>query len=187
MINDETLIKRILERDESVLSDISDKYGAYMSAIAHRILMYDEDVEECINDTLYSLWNSVIPNNPSNLKAFIGKIIRNKAIDKTRTNEFKVQKNRVYTESMEELSDLYSAVNGPDAFLDEISLREEINSFLERCSKKNRIIFLLRYWEYMSTSEIALKLEISQKKVINSLAYTRLKLRKHLENRGFVI
>ena len=82
--NDREIIKKFNERDESALADVNRKYGGYCSAIALNILGNQQSAEECVNDTLMRLWESIPPAAPRYFPAFIGKIVRNIALNAVR-------------------------------------------------------------------------------------------------------
>ncbi len=45
-----------------------------------------EDCEECVNDVMLELWQSIPPAQPSDLRAYIAEIVRCRAIDKSRAS-----------------------------------------------------------------------------------------------------
>ena len=81
-MHDVEIIELLLRRDEKALFAAEEKYKSYCVAVAERILGSREDAEECWNDALSGLWNSVPPNEPQNLKLYLGKIARNTALKK---------------------------------------------------------------------------------------------------------
>ena len=81
-MEDTKIIELFFKRDEGALLQASAKYGAYCSKIAMNVLGSLEDASECMNDTLLRAWNSIPPNKPENLKAYLGRIARNIALDR---------------------------------------------------------------------------------------------------------
>ena len=82
MVSDALLIQRLNARDESVLQDIRSMYGNICFQMAFRILENREDAEECVNDMLMSVWNSIPPNRPDHLPAYCAALVRNSALQK---------------------------------------------------------------------------------------------------------
>lgn len=78
-MNDQKIIELFWERHESAISVTAEKYGKYCHTIAYNILFNHFDAEECVNDTYLGAWNSIPPQKPGNLTAFLGKIVRNLA------------------------------------------------------------------------------------------------------------
>lgn len=59
MVSDDSIIKRLNSRDESALQDIHRLYGGICYQMAFRILENHEDAEECVNDMLLDVWDSI--------------------------------------------------------------------------------------------------------------------------------
>lgn len=72
-MNDQKIIELFWERHESAISVTAEKYGKYCHTIAYNILFNHFDAEECVNDTYLGAWNSIPPQKPGNLTAFLGK------------------------------------------------------------------------------------------------------------------
>lgn len=82
-------------RDPEATAAIQQQYGAYCTGIAQRILTDPRDCEECLNDVWLRVWNALEHRKPANLKGWLGAIVRNCAI--TRSRQLGVQ-----TEPLEE-------------------------------------------------------------------------------------
>ncbi|MDO4207010.1 MAG: sigma factor, partial [Lachnospiraceae bacterium] len=80
-MEDQQIIKLFWDREEQAVSETANKYSAYCYAIAFNVLSVKEDAEECVNDTLQKAWDSIPPNRPDNLKAWLGKVCRNVALN----------------------------------------------------------------------------------------------------------
>lgn len=80
-MNDYRIIELFWNRDESAVSALSEKYGKYLAAVSRNILENEEYTEDCVNDTLLEVWESIPPNRPARLSAFIGRIARNNALN----------------------------------------------------------------------------------------------------------
>lgn len=182
-VEDKNIVDLYWNRKDSAIVETSEKYGSYLFKISFNILYSKEDSEECVNDTYLKAWNSIPPNRPNLLKAFLGKITRNLSIDLYRKNRTKGRSGEVEI-AIEELEGVIPS--GEDIFktLDEKYLVEKINEFLERINRQDRKIFLLRYF-YLHSSKDIEKLTDIKVSTINTILYrTRNKLRKHLEKEG---
>ena len=80
-MDDNTIIQHYWDRDERALTETAEKYGTYCCSIAENILSDREDAKECVNDTYLRAWNTIPPQRPKVLPAFIGRIVRNIAFD----------------------------------------------------------------------------------------------------------
>ncbi|MBP0974591.1 MAG: RNA polymerase subunit sigma-70, partial [Oscillospiraceae bacterium] len=56
---DAQIISLFHERDQKALSETQQKYGGLCRSIAKYILGSREDAEECLNDALLRLWESI--------------------------------------------------------------------------------------------------------------------------------
>ena len=80
--SDEDILTLYNRRDEQAIAATQSKYGSYCRAVADRILRVREDAEECVNDTYLHAWNAIPPARPGSLRAFLGAIVRNLAINR---------------------------------------------------------------------------------------------------------
>lgn len=53
-----------------------------MPGHSRRILPREADAEECENDVYMAVWRAIPPERPASLRAFLGKITRNLALDR---------------------------------------------------------------------------------------------------------
>lgn len=81
-MDDRQIIALYHERSEAAISETAKKYGKYCHSIAFRILYNEEDCEECVSDTWLRAWESIPPQCPGRLSAFLGKITRNLALNR---------------------------------------------------------------------------------------------------------
>ncbi len=75
-MEDNEIIRLYWDRNEQAVKETPEKYGRYYKAIARNILLSEEDADECVNDTYLKAWNSMPPQWPAQLAAFLGKITR---------------------------------------------------------------------------------------------------------------
>lgn len=182
-VEDKNIVDLYWNRKDSAIVETSEKYGSYLFKISFNILYSKEDSEECVNDTYLKAWNSIPPNRPKLLKAFLGKITRNLSIDLYRKNRTKGRSGEVEI-AIEELEGVIPSSEDIFKTLDEKYLVEKINEFLESINRQDRKIFLLRYF-YLHSSKDIEKLTDIKVSTINTILYrTRNKLRKQLEKEG---
>ena len=85
-MTDEGIVSLYWDRDEQAITETDLKYGRYCFAIAYNILCNKEDSDECVNDTYNKAWNSMPPQRPVFLSAFLGKIVRNISLNRYKEN-----------------------------------------------------------------------------------------------------
>lgn len=184
-MDDLQIVDLFFKRDETAIKETEKKYSRFCNFIAASILSSREDCEECVNDTYLKAWNSIPPQKPDNLKAYLGKITRNLALDKHDRNNAKKRRsetNLVYDEVCEFIPD----VNSSD-LSDELALKDALNKFLGSLKQKHRIIFLQRYWYLSSVKEIAEGNGLTENNVKTTLLRLRAKFKKFLEKEGISI
>ena len=135
-MEDLQIISLYFKRDEAAISETATKYGAFCHDVALNILSISADADECVNDTYLKTWNSIPPQRPNILKAYIGKITRNLAINQY---EKKKSKKRDYTLeiALEELNECISSNNVEKEF-ENNELVNALNNFLSVLSKDKR-------------------------------------------------
>lgn len=80
-MEDIQIVELYWQRDERAVAETERKYGAFCYGIAKNILSIKEDAEECVNDTYHRAWNAIPPQRPVYLRSWLGKIVRNLAIN----------------------------------------------------------------------------------------------------------
>ena len=85
-MDDKQIIRLFFERSEQAITELSQKYGALCLQLADNILNDHQDAEECVNDAYLGAWNSIPPQTPDPLRAYICRIVRNHSLKKLRAN-----------------------------------------------------------------------------------------------------
>ena len=70
-MTDEEIIALYLERDERAAAETSVKYAAFLLRLSGQFLRDRQDAEECVNETLLKAWQSIPPNRPAHLQAYL--------------------------------------------------------------------------------------------------------------------
>jgi len=181
-MEDENIIELFFERSENAVRETRTQYGSLIRTAAKRILRCDADAEECENDVYMAVWNSIPPNRPNSLKAFLLKITRNHALKKYEylTAE---KRNPNAAVSLDELGDCADTA-GEDIRFGDRELAELINNFLGSLNDEARKVFMLRYWGFLSIREITERCGISKSKAESMLFRTRKKLKEYLNENG---
>ena len=188
-MEDNQIVDLYWERDERAISESDAKYGAFCARIAMNILDNAQDAEECVNDTYLRAWNTIPPNRPTKLGAFLGKITRNLSLDRYKAKKTAKRGNSLFLVSLDELSECVpdGSTGFGSGFDDETEARligECINRFLHKLSGEARDVFICRYFYSDSIGEIARRFGLSESKVKSMLHRARGKLKKSLESEG---
>ncbi len=178
-VDDKNIVELFWARSEDALKETQSKYAGYCSAIARNVLDSREDAEECVNDAYLRLWNAIPPERPSSLKAFLGRIVRNVALDRYDASKAAKRFNSSAELALHELEECLPSADASAS--DEYALKEAINGFLAQLPAKTRIVFMRRYWYLCSVKEIAESMRMTESSVKVTLLRTRRKLKEHLE------
>ncbi len=184
-MDDQQIIQLYWDRNEQAIPVTSAKYGGYCASIANNILGNHEDTEECVNDALLNVWNSIPPHKPNNLATFLGKITRNLALNRYKQNTAQKRGGCQLPIVLDELSDCVSGKDDVEQEIDRRELLRTINSFLSTLPADKRSIFICRYWYFDGVSEIGARFRMTENHVSVTLNRLRQKLRRYLSERGF--
>ena len=182
-MDDKKIIELFFARDEEALKQTEQKYGALCRYIALNILATREDAEECVSDVMLALWNAVPPENPRDLRAYICKMVRNRAREISRNENAWKRGGKIaivgeeFLALVEDGTDLASGFEARRA-------GEIINSVLGTVGRTNKDIFILRYWLGLSLSQISAQTGYGESKIKVSLHRTRKKIAAELKKEG---
>jgi len=178
-MDDKQIIRLFFERSEQAITELSQKYGDLCMKIARSILNDHQDAEECVNDAYLGAWNSIPPQSPDPLRAYICRIVRNHSLKKLRANTA-LKRGSQFEVSLSELEDCISG-SSLDEQLAVSELTAQINAFLSALPRDDRVMFVKRYWFSESLSEIADTFAITENNASVRLSRIRGKLHQHLK------
>jgi len=184
-MEDDKIIQLFWQRDEQAIRLAQQRHGPYCLSIARRILRDRQDAEECVNDTFLHAWNSIPPQRPRVLSAFLGRLTRNLSLNRLRHNNAK--KRSAATQVLDELRTIVSGEESVEQALQHRELVAAINDFLADQPPQKRMIFVCRYWYFDSVSDIARRCGMSPNRVSVTLSRMRAALREVLLERGFTL
>ena len=174
-MDDKEIIALYFARSEEAIGESEKKYGAYCRTIAGNILPNQADAEECVSDTWLRAWGAIPPSRPERLGAFLGRITRNLALDRLRSNKGAVR---------EELSECLTLGDPTAGMVDRVVLTAALDRFLVGLPQKKRKLFLRRYWYFSTVEELARDFGMSESGVKMTLLRLRRELRAQLKQEG---
>ena len=186
-MEDYQIIDLYWNRSENAISETAKKYGAYCRAIAYGILHSREDAEESVNDTWLGAWNSMPPHRPNILSSFLGRITRNLALNTHRNRSTQKRGGGEVVLALEELTECVPAPGDVQDALDARELGRVIQKFLETQPRRERNIFLRRYFGLEPIPVIADRHGITEVNARKILTRVRNKLRDYLTKEGYIV
>ncbi len=175
--SDAEIIQLYNERNEAAIKSTDDKYGKYLTVIGNNILCDMWECEECLNDTYLATWNRIPPQKPRILQAFLSKIMRDISVSLFRKKHASKRVPPELVVSLEELGDTIVSGASVEEDLAIKRIGEILNGFLADMGKRERFIFICRYYYCDKVSYIAEMLGVSEKTVYRELADMRASLK----------
>lgn len=183
-MEDHEIMALLLARDENAIRMMEQAYGSLCMAQAMRILNNQSDAEECVSDAYLAVWNSIPPQNPITLQAYLLRIVRNLSVTRYHFNSAE-KRNSLYDVALDELSEVLPAEAETDEEND--ALTRAIEAFLDGLSKEDRILFVRRYWYSQSVGDLANESGRDAHYVSVRLHRLRMRLKKFLSKRGIFV
>lgn len=185
-MEDEKIIALFFAREEGAITAVRETYGGYCAKVVRNVLDAEEDVEEILSDTWLKAWNSIPPQRPENLKFYLARIARNLSFDRFRSQSRDKRGGGEAALALHELSECIPSPGQPGERLEAEQLKRAVNVFLETLPRRDRKIFLLRYFYVETAAEIAERCGIRPELVRTSLSRTRKKLKTYLLKEGWL-
>lgn len=186
-MDDEQIVELYFARSEKAITETASKYEKYCYTIAYHILGDHNDAEECVSDTYLGAWNSIPPNRPERLSAFLGKITRRAAIRRWQNRHAAKRGEGQTAAALEELEECIPSEQNVEQEIEAENLRQIINEFVLSLPQTERKVFVCRYWYLDTISDICRQFNFSQSKVKSMLYRTRKKLQSYLYKEGVYV
>ncbi|RDC55118.1 RNA polymerase subunit sigma-24 [Pedobacter chinensis] len=160
--NDKALFDLLKQGDEAAFSKIYKLYWLDLYNAAYKRLPEKEKCQDVIQNVFTDLWNRKAELNLENPLAYLHTAVRFQVLK----HIARTPKNNFFTQSFE--NELISPLQA-DGELLEREVKGLIELFIKALPEKRRKIFLLHYFEGLSTAKISVQLNVSQKTVQNQL------------------
>ena len=178
--NDNLLFDLLKQGDEAAFAKIYNLYWVELYNTAYKRLPEKERCQDIIQNVFTDLWNRRTTLTLQNPLAYLHTAVRFQVLKQISRNP----RNNYFTASFEH--ELISPMQ-TDGGLLEKEVRELMELFIKALPEKRRKIFLLHYFEGLSTSQISVKLHVSQKTVQNQLTTATHALRLRLTHLFLII
>ncbi len=185
-MDDSKIIELYWLRDQEAITQTDMKYGRLCRGISLNIVSDPRDSEECVADTYMAAWNSMPPQRPLRLKAWLAAVVRKLSLMRLRSSYAKKKGGGAVDLVFEELGDTFASSFSVEEEYEAKELEEAVAGFLPILSPEDRRIFLCRYWLFAPVEEIARRLGCSKSKVATSLFRSRQKLRDYLRKEELI-
>ncbi len=173
-MQENTVERLLLEKNEQGMDALLLHYGPLMRYIIAPILQNPQDREDCLSEVSMRVWEKIgqFDGEKGSFRAWLTTITRNTALNHAR---------RASGSSAEELSE---STPSPDPTPEETLLKKErqeaLKTALSRLSYKDRLLFYRKYYYRQSTAQIAAELGMTERAVEGKLYRLKKQLRKSL-------
>ncbi|HEX7878003.1 MAG TPA: sigma-70 family RNA polymerase sigma factor [Candidatus Eisenbacteria bacterium] len=153
------LVERLRAREGQALSELYDQYGPIVFAIARRIVKSPGDAEEVTQEVFLYAWEKAHLFDPARgtLFTWLGTLARSRGIDRLRNQ--KSQERRRDALSRAVSAEPRPRDSDPRRELDLIEAKDRVRGALKQLPPEQREPIEIAYFEGLTQSEIAARLE----------------------------
>jgi RNA polymerase sigma-70 factor (ECF subfamily) len=154
---DAHLAQRLMERDETALREVIDRYGGAVYGLARRVIAEPTLAEEVAQDAFLALWRrpGAYDSERGSLQSFLLGVARNKAIDLVRREEARKRAREALAAEFEATASVQVHGSG-------IEERDEVRGALQQLSSVQREAIVLAYFGGRTYREVAIELDIPE-------------------------
>ncbi len=174
-MEDARLIQALRTRQDGAMERFQTAYGPLIRYVIAPILDDERDREECLSDVLLRVWDSIGTFDPGRaaLTTWLTHLTRNAALNRRRANERRREGGGL-DEAMPDTGD------GPEQSLLKAETARAMWAAVERLGRRDRELFLRKYYYYQSTGQIAAESGLTVRAVEGKLYRIRKRLRLEL-------
>ena len=186
MNGDSQIISLLEARDEQALQRIREQYGALCFQIAYRMTGSREDAEECLSDLLLDVWNTIPPQRPENLRAYLTSLAGREAIRRYEHTHRQKRGGTQLAACLDELAEILPAPEQVEQTVERRELTAALTAWLRTLSAQQQRLFMQRYYLSESVQAIAQQNDMRESAVKMALLRLRRKLKEHLRKEGLL-
>ena len=147
------LIQKFQQKDIGAFEKLYDMYSKQMKSVIYNIVKNTEDVEEVLQDSFVKAWNNAENYSADKGRFFtwILNISRNTAIDKTRSKDFK--KNKQNSDASFYV-DIFESHDNLDTRVDAIGVKRYLENIKESCKNLIDLLYFKGYTQKEASEEL---------------------------------
>jgi len=154
---DATLMQRLLRKDVGAFEEIYERHSRIVYSLVLRILRHGSTAEEVVQDVFLQLWRHSTQYDATRpFVPWLLTLARNRALDQLR---LKGERQRRREEQAEQVPDVAIAAPEYESALDEKRRAEQVRTLMGSLPAAQKKAIELAYFEGLSHSEIAEKLQ----------------------------
>ena len=185
-MEDSAIVELFWLRDSKAIEAAQEKYARSCQSLAERLLGSFEDGQECVNDALHRAWETIPPQRPDSLRAYLKKIVRNLALDRWRSQTARRRGGELSALALE-LEGCLPASPSAEAVAEGREITACVDRWLDGLPREDRLLFVRRYWYGDSLDILAGRFGGSPNRLAQKLYRLRGGLRRALEKEGILV
>lgn len=159
--SDSDLVRRMASGDESAVAALYDRYGSVLYAVAYRIVGQKADAEEVVMEAFAQVWRDAARFEAArgSVAAWLTMISRSRALDHIRSRDRRERLNTSAAREDQVRTPATGSWGGdPGAQVEQTERQKRVTGALESLSPAQRQAIELAYYDGLSQSEIAERL-----------------------------
>jgi len=155
--DDSVLLDRLRARDPDAMGELYDRYSRITYSLIYRVVRNQSVAEDLVQETFIRVWNRIqgFDHQKGALGPWILTVARNRAIDYVRSVDGRMSASTLEVEKMENPG-VFSNLEGDIMNMDRI---RNLKAAFEKLDANQRLVLELAYFEGMSQTEMAGKLQ----------------------------
>jgi RNA polymerase sigma-70 factor (ECF subfamily) len=181
---DRALVARVADRDGAALGALYDRYGRTLFSLAYRILGDGDDAEEVVMDAMAQAWRSAADysSERGSVAAWLVVLVRSRALDRLRARRRQERAlDRASSLTPETAPGMGSALEGAGAAAEAGDRRSRVLAALRELPESQRVCLELAYYEGLTQTQIAARLDEPLGTVKTRMRLGLIKLRESLQ------
>lgn len=174
----EIIISNAKNGDKKAMGLLVQQHQQYAFNLAFRLLCNEDDARDVVQDSFIKMWRNMKQFNPEiKFTTWMFKIVTNTAIDLLRSNR---KMNLVSIDDFQEKF-IQASVDNPETQLNNKETGLLIRSFSESLSEKQKLVFVLKDLQGLSSSEVGEVLELSTNSIKSNLYHARKVIKEKMQ------
>jgi RNA polymerase sigma-70 factor, ECF subfamily len=155
--DDSVLLDRLRARDPDAMGELYDRYSRITYSLIYRVVRNQSVAEDLVQETFIRVWNRIqgFDHQKGALGPWILTVARNRAIDYVRSVDGRMSASTLEVEKMENPA-VFSNLEGDIMNMDRV---RSLKAAFEKLDPNQRLVLELAYFEGMSQTEMAGKLQ----------------------------
>lgn len=178
-IDPDELWSRICKGEQEALASLFYKYYGLLFNYGCKLVAHRELVKDSIQELFLTVWEYHESVNEANsVKSYLLCSLRRELFKRLRKQENRYERNRTFIETMQ--AEFFNTEELLIHFETKKEHRKDLKEAIEKLSRKQKEAIYLKFYEGLTSSEIAMVMEINKQSVYNHISVAINKLQKFI-------